>query len=179
MPAGTVPLLALVVVPAVALTGCASQQARAETPAAPRTLTAPAAAGPAADGALASAAVPSACSLVGASDVSLYVALASWDVAEGEQDGRSVCRLTTSGFTVTAVAMRLAAEERAPDGLCHPPGSRAGVTTDGLLCAYQGPETGSSTAVGSRAGVAVGVRVAGPDAATKAAALAVHALSHL
>jgi hypothetical protein len=123
--------------------------------------------------------MPAPCSLVDASDVSLYVALASWDVGSTEQGGRSVCQFATNGFTVTTVTMRLADPAHVPDGLCLPPGATATEPADDLLCGYTGPTAGSATAVAARSGLAVGVRVAGEDAARHATLLAQHALTHL
>jgi hypothetical protein len=124
--------------------------------------------------------LPGPCTLVDASDVGLYVALAEWRMSTVEQGGRSVCRFDTNGFSVTTVTMRLPDPTSVPAGLCSPGGSRADASPEaGLLCAYDGPVADSSTAVVAAAGIAVGVRVTGPDAAEKATMLAVHALSHL
>jgi hypothetical protein len=124
--------------------------------------------------------LPGPCTLVDAADVGLYVALAEWRMSTVERGGRSVCRFDTNGFSVTTVTMRLPDPTSVPAGLCSPAGSQADPSPDaGLLCAYDGPVADSSTAVVASAGVAVGVRVTGPDAAEKATMLAVHALGHL
>ncbi len=124
--------------------------------------------------------LPGPCTLVDATDVGLYVALAEWRMSTVEQGGRSVCRFDTNGFSVTTVTMRLHDRMSVPAGLCSPTGSRPDPSPEaGLLCAYDGPVAGSYTAVATATGVAVGVRVTGPDAATKASMLAVHALTHL
>lgn len=157
------PLTALPVLAGL-LAGCASDPARAAdgAPAAPQRRS-----------------TPSACSLVSVDDVSLYVALAGWDVSSGEQDGRGVCRYSTRGYTVTTVTMRLAEDAEPPPGLCSPPGSTAAKRTAGLLCGYSGPGPGTATEVAAGSGYAVGVRVVGPDARRHATLLAQHALSHL
>ena len=124
--------------------------------------------------------LPGPCTLVDATDVGLYVALTEWKMSSGEQGGRSVCRFDTNGFRVITVTMRLPDPTSVPAGLCSPSGTRADASPDaGLLCAYEGPVADSSTAVVAAAGIAVGVRVTGPDAASKATMLAVHALTHL
>jgi hypothetical protein len=124
--------------------------------------------------------LPGPCTLVDATDVGLYVALAEWKMSSVEQGGRSVCRFDTNGFSVTTVTMRLPDPTSPPAGLCSPSGSRSDSSPDdGLLCAYDGPVADSSTAVVAAAGLAVGVRVTGPDAAEKSTMLAVHALTHL
>jgi hypothetical protein len=124
--------------------------------------------------------LPGPCTLVDATDVGLYVALAEWKMSSVEQGARSVCRFDTNGFSVTTVTMRLPDPTSVPAGLCSPSGSRSDPSPDhGLLCAYDGPVADSYTAVATAAGVAVGVRVTGPDAAQKATMLAVHALTHL
>jgi hypothetical protein len=140
--------------------------------------------GPAAQVTVAQAAadrpLPGPCTLVDASDVGLYVALTEWRMSTVEQGGRSVCRFDADGFSVTTVTMRLPDRTSVPAGLCSPTGSRPAASPGhGLLCAYDGPVADSSTAVVAAAGVAIGVRVTGPDAAAKATLLAVHALTHL
>jgi hypothetical protein len=162
------------------LSACAGGAARAAEPGtarppAPATVTdvAPVA-GPSA------AALPAPCSMVDASDVSLYVALATWDQTSGEQDGRAICQYSTNGFTVTTVTMRLADPASPPDGLCEPPGATPTTPpAEDLLCGYTGPTPDAATAVAARGGIAVGVRVVGPDAAHHATLLAQHALTHL
>ena len=180
--------LALALTPVLAvpvLAGCAGADARAAAPGAdrpapgttsaarPRSVPAAGVAGPEA------AAMPAPCSLVSEADVSLYVALASWDVTSGDQDGRSICRFTTGGFTVTTVTMRLTDQQDPPAGLCLPPGAAETPPADELLCGYTGPTADAATAVAARSGLAVGVRVVGPDAAGHATLLAQHALTHL
>ncbi len=173
--------LAAVALPAaLALTGCAGGPAAvADQPARPAHPRAAAATASPAGPAPASATLPAPCSLVDASDVSLYVALSSWEVTSTEQDGRSVCRFTTDGFTVTTVTMRLADPADPPAGLCLPPGSTATRPAKDLLCGYTGPGADTSTSVAAGSEIAVGVRVAGPGAAGHAAVLAQHALTHL
>ncbi len=168
------PLLALPV-----LAGCAGARAAepdAGTPAAD--VAAPASREPAVAGPQA-AAMPAPCSLVSVEDLSLYVALASWDETSGDQDGRSVCQFTTNGFVVTTVTMPLADRSEAPPGLCGPPGSTGLPPASDLLCGYTGPGADSATMVAAGSGLAIGVRVVGPDAQHHAALLAQHALTHL
>jgi hypothetical protein len=166
--------LVLTLVAVVGAAGCASgpgaQAAREPGPAAKVTVAQAAADRP----------LPRPCTLVDASDVGLYVALAEWRMSSSERGGRAVCRFDTNGFSVTTVTLRLPDRTSVPAGLCSPSGSRADPSPEaGLLCAYDGPVADSATAVVAAAGVAVGVRVTGPDAADKATMLAVHALSHL
>jgi hypothetical protein len=167
------PLLAL-----PALAGCAGGPARAAGPAATHRARTPVASTSAVAGPRV-AALPAPCSLVSVEDLGLYVALASWDQSSGDQDGRSVCRFTTDGFTVTTVTMRLADPQEPPAGLCLPPGATATRPATDLLCGYSGPTADAATAVGARSGLAIGVRVTGPGAAEHATTLAQHALSHL
>jgi hypothetical protein len=168
----------LLLLAGAALTGCAAGSAAA-TPAGTSSAAAPSAAGDAGPVA-APGARPAPCSLVDAGDVSLYVALADWATSSTDQDGRSVCRFSTDGFTVTTVTMALAAPASPPAGLCRPPGATADARPDGdLLCGYSGPGEGSATAVVAGSGLAVGVRVVGPDAQRYATVLARHARSHL
>jgi len=171
-------LLALAL-PVVA--GCAGGDARAAEPGAghraakipSETASSPAVAGPRA------AAMPAPCSLVSVEDLSLYVALASWDETSGDQDGRSVCQFTTNGFLVTTVTMPLPDRSQAPAGLCGPPGSTGLPPASDLLCGYTGPGADSATMVAAGSGLAIGVRVVGPDAQHHALLLAQHALPHL
>ena len=172
------PLLALPV-----LAGCAgaraaepdagTPEATATAPARAAASTEPAVAGPQA------AAMPAPCSLVSVEDLSLYVALAAWDETSGDQDGRSVCQFTTNGFQVTTVTMPLPDRSKAPAGLCGPPGSTGLPPASDLLCGYTGPGADSATMVAAGSGLAIGVRVVGPDAQHHAVLLAQHALTHL
>ena len=178
--AAPVPPLALALVALVALAvglalaGCSGQDADASaTRPGPATTSAPSPDGPAADR------LPAPCSLVDASDVSLFVALSSWEETSGEQDGRAVCRFATDGFTITTVTMWLAVPARPPAGLCAPRGSTPTLPAADLLCGYTGPGADTVTAVAAGSGLAVGVRVVGPDAGRHATLLAQHALTHL
>ncbi|MEO7980939.1 MAG: hypothetical protein ABI807_08625, partial [Sporichthyaceae bacterium] len=146
----------------LALTGCAGGPAAVADPASrpghpPAAAATASPAGPAP--AAAGIALPAPCSLVDASDVSLYVALSSWEVTSTEQEGRSVCRFTTDGFTVTTVTMRLVDPADPPAGLCLPPGSTATRPAKDLLCGYTRPGADTSTSVAAGSEIAVGVRV--------------------
>jgi hypothetical protein len=165
-----VPLLAL-----PALAGCAAAGNAAE--ATPRQRAASASA--AVQGPVAPAALREPCATVDANEVSLYVALANWQVTTGSQDGRLICQFTANGFVVTTVTMRLADPSAPPAGLCGPLGATGLPPSGDLLCGYQGPKKDSATMVVAGGGVAVGVRVTGPDAQRYATVLAEHALTHL
>jgi hypothetical protein len=124
--------------------------------------------------------LPAPCSVVDGSDASLFVALADWRLSGGEQAGRSVCRLEAPGYVVTTVTMRLLRTGAPPQGLCAPDGTNpAPEPPSGALCAYLGPESESATTVVAAGGLAVGVRVTGPEAAGTSRRLAEHALGHL
>jgi hypothetical protein len=159
------------------LTGCAAGPSAAAAPASPAAApaTTAAAAGPSA-----AAERPDPCALVSDGDVSLYVALADWQVSAGDDGDRSFCQYAAGGFTVTVVTAPLVDPRRPPAGLCAPAGSQPiAPLAEGLLCAYAGPGPDTATAVVAGAGLGIGVRVAGPDPDDRASTLALHAATHL
>ena len=66
--------------------------------------------------------LPSACTLVSAPDVSLYVALDDWNTTRDDTPDRSLCQLTdTHGNQVTTVVSALTDRRHPPTALCAPP----------------------------------------------------------